>query len=167
MKPEEARNIIETGLSRLVDLDPATPPLFGRMSTFDMLDHLMASLNLTFYTGEVKMRTPADKVEKAQSFLSSKHMIRPGAQQPDFYEELKADSIEPADWEKSVLNCVQLYDRMKIELDTSDDLWRKDLPVFGRLNRDQWWLFQGKHFYHHLSQFGIFPRTETWGGLST
>ena len=30
-------------------------------------------------------------------------------------------------------------------------------PFFGDLDKEEWLLFQYKHFYHHLSQFGLMP----------
>lgn len=166
MTPEEAREIIRTGMARLIDLDPATPPLFGRMTAFEMVEHLMHSLNLTFVEKELPLTTPTDKVGKAQAFLASNHMIRPGAEQPEFYNSLPPTSTLKEDWVYRVNECKALLLKMTSELDSSNDQWMKGHPVFGRLTRDQWWLFQGKHFYHHLSQFGIFPRTEIWEGLS-
>lgn len=165
MSPEEGKQVIDKGLSRLRVMDSATAPLFGRMTAIEMISHLMGSLNLTFYEKEILMEVPTDKVGKAQAFLSSEHMIRPGATQPAFYRELSPVSVSAEDWQKRLAELDALYQKMVSELELASDDWRKDHPKFGRLNKDQWWQFQGKHFYHHLSQFGIYPRTEIWEGI--
>ncbi len=165
MTPQEGKELIEKGLNRLKNIDSSTKPLFGQMTAIEMASHLMGSLNLTFYDKEVRVDILTDKVGKAQAFLASKHMIRPGATQPDFYEDLSPTNVSAEDWQKRLAELDALYQKMVSELESASDDWRKDHPKFGRLNKDQWWQFQGKHFYHHLSQFGIYPRTEIWEGV--
>ena len=165
MSPEEGKQVIEKGLTHLRVMDSATAPLFGRMTAIEMISHLMGSLNLTFYEQAVPLDIPADKIGKAQAFLASKHMIRPGATQPGFYKDLSPKSVSIEDWEKRLDELEALYQKMVSELASTGEDWKKDHPKFGRLNKDQWWQFQGKHFYHHLSQFGIYPRTEIWEGI--
>ncbi|QTN39520.1 DUF1569 domain-containing protein [Cryomorphaceae bacterium] len=164
MTPEEGKNIISKGIEGLRSIDPNTPPAFGVMTSVDMIRHLMGSLALTFYEKPVELEIPKDKVGKAQAFLAGPHMIRPGATKPVFYEEL-SPSVDEGEFSEWVDRLEAQYARTLDYVSSAPEDWQHAHPKFGTLDKDQWWLFQGKHFYHHLSQFGVFPRLTIWEGL--
>ena len=164
MKAIEARTVIEEGLDRMRSLDANQQPAFGVMSADDMVRHLIGSLELTFYEDPIELEIPEDKVPKAYAFLHSDHLIRPGANQPAFYHELSAPA-DQEEFDRWVEKLRFQYDRMATHLDTAPNDWSHAHPKFGTLDKEMWWLFQGKHFYHNMSQFGLFPRLEVWEGI--
>jgi oxepin-CoA hydrolase / 3-oxo-5,6-dehydrosuberyl-CoA semialdehyde dehydrogenase len=130
-----------------------TLPLWGSMDAKQMLVHLLQSTKMLHFKGEMQLRIPANKTEKAIAFLYTEKPIQKGVQVPldigynlsngseHELSQLKTDLLEAI---TQMLHYFQAHPEHQ-----------SMHPFFGILNTEQWPLFQRKHFQHHLEQFGI------------
>ena len=155
MFDEQAINefFLEGVPAALKKLAADTLPLWGSMHPKQMLLHLIQSTEMIHFQGEMKMRIPEEKMEKAIAFLYSEKPIMRGVQVPLDIGYNLADGNEleleqlKTDLEKAVSKMLTYFQ----ENPTHQSIH----PYFGNLNTEQWLLFQRKHFQHHLGQFGM------------
>lgn len=134
-------------------LRPETPALWGKMTAHHMVEHLILPLNICRGKLVVDVNTPPEKVDKTRDVLLLGNLpFRRNFISPLIGEglmELRYNNIDIAKFE--------LLQEIKLVL----DYWQNNPnaihahPVFGPLNKDQWLVFQGKHFTHHFTQFGL------------
>ncbi len=129
------------------------PAQWGLMTAQHMLEHLILPLQFSRGLFEVPLVTPADKVEKVKRIMLlsdaplkrdfAAPFLKPGLQ------ELKFGSFEIAKKE------------LIVEIQAFLAFWEANPssvfvhPIFGELNRDDWYIFHRKHFTHHFTQFAL------------
>lgn len=130
-----------------------TLPLWGSMHAKQMLTHLIQSTEMIHFQGEMKLRIPAEKSERAIAFLYTDKPIQKGVQVPLDIGYNLADGNEQelaqlkTDLEKAIQKMLTYFQENPSHQSVH--------PYFGELNAEQWLLFQRKHFQHHLRQFGV------------
>lgn len=127
--------------------------LWGMMTIHHMIEHLVFPLN--FATGVIAapILTPEDKLPRNREFLGSHYGLMKHFKMPllprDENPPLMTDNLEAA---KALL--FQTMDKFQESVD-APDFEEANHPIFGKLNREQWYVFQYKHFMHHFMQFGL------------
>jgi len=136
----------------LYQLNPDQKPLWGKMTSQHMVEHLyktiqasIKEINLNVFTEERKI--PIMKRLYLGERSLPKEFMNP-AIEPDLLElefkDLKSAIIEL----ESVLKRYDQFFKNNPSIKTVH-------PVFGQLTKPEWDIFHQKHFKHHLSQFGI------------
>ncbi len=128
-------------------------PQWGMMTVHHMIEHLVFPLN--FATGVIHspIFTPEEKLPRNKEFLHSHYGLMQGFKMPllpkDENPPLMTKSLDEA---KTLLSGT--IDKF---LHSVDDpaFTTANHPIFGKLNRDEWLIFQYKHFMHHFMQFGL------------
>lgn len=152
----EKENFLRTKLVRyLQQLDPSTPPQWGKMSVQQMIEHFsdavrIANGRLTFDT----IVTPSDRLQKMRDFMMSDKPFRENTKNPLLGEEpaaLRYKTIQAAisDLHQELIFFFQVFEK-------SPGLTTRN-PLFGDLSFDQNVQLLYKHAIHHLRQFGINP----------
>jgi oxepin-CoA hydrolase/3-oxo-5,6-dehydrosuberyl-CoA semialdehyde dehydrogenase len=126
---------------------------WGLMTPHHVLEHL--ALVLTFPLEKIKIQliTPEDKLEKNRQFLLSEYGMMQGFKFPllpkDKAPELMTKNIEEAK--------IILKETIQAFLEKINDPNFKTAlhPIFGQLNKNEWLIFQFKHFTHHFMQLGL------------
>lgn len=130
-----------------------TLPLWGTMNCKQMLVHLKQSTEMIHFQGELNMRIPEEKIERAIAFLYSDKAIQKGVQVPlDIGYDLSDGSKEEMEQLKADL---VIAIKKMLHYFQENPKHQSVHPYFGTLNVEQWLLFQRKHFQHHLRQFGV------------
>jgi hypothetical protein len=140
-------------LTYLKSVDSATPPLWGKMSLQQMIEHFTDYVKIA--SGKIqntKLLTPEDQLEKAQAFLMSDKPFKENTPNP-----LLPEAPPP-------VRNISMEEALK-ELETEIDFFfsvfkennqpRTLNPFFGDLNFEQNVQLLHKHALHHLKQFGV------------
>ena len=128
-------------------------PIWGVMSVQHMIEHLIFPLKIAQKEIDFGIFTSEEKIAKQQAFLESplglpKNFPFPGFA-PGYVPPLFYATLEEA--KSHLLAEIQQF---MIFL-TDKEKERGNHPVFGKLNEEQWLIFQYKHFMHHFMQFGL------------
>ncbi len=137
----------------LSELEPDEQPLWGQMTAQHMVEHLTETLQ---YSNGIKAlkspNVPSHTFDALKRFLMSDKEFPQGFISPLLGETL-AD-----------LRNLDLFSALE-ELKTNNALFKTYFkenpdavffnPTFGVLNFKEWQQFHGKHFFHHLKQFGL------------
>lgn len=135
--------------SRVNQITPESKPLWGKMDAAQMLFHLARPLMQVL--GEMELK---------QTFISRLfgRMVKGVNVGPKpFKRNLPTDPLFIAkgqkDFETEKAHLLQLRDRAyRVK---KEDLDGRRHSFFGKLSYGEWDSLQGKHFDHHLSQFGV------------
>src|SRR3954470_20469505 len=130
-------------------------PLWGIMTAQHMLEHLVLPLNFAIGTFKVAVFMPEEKIPRQREFLFSVYGLPKNFKAPflpaDGNMPLMTKDLNEA---KSFLKeTVQKF----LSVINSTDFNIETHPVFGHLNKNEWLIFQYKHFSHHFMQFGLIP----------
>jgi hypothetical protein len=133
----------------LLTLNPATKPLWGKMNPQQMVEHLVDQVQWTNGKKVASCDANAEESEKQKQW-----MIYSDAEIPknvfleDLPVEFQFNSMETA------------INQLMIELDDFDHYF--EVPGitavhggFGAMNHQEWLIWHGKHFGHHLKQFNL------------
>jgi oxepin-CoA hydrolase/3-oxo-5,6-dehydrosuberyl-CoA semialdehyde dehydrogenase len=133
-------------------LDENTPPLWGKMTSQHMIEHLLWAFECSTGTIELPCRTPEHMLERVKTFL---HNNTPMSH--DFKNPLLGKHPLPfrfnnfVDAKNALLKeTVRFVDHFH-EQPTAIHVH----PIFGPLGAEEWQRAQFKHCYHHLLQFGL------------
>ena len=142
--PEGSRKIVE----RIMRLDSAHPPVWGKMSAAQMVTHAQRPLQVAvgelklkhsflgkLFGGMVKRQLSAVPQFKPNLPTAPQFIIR---DQPDFVKE-----------RNKLISLVQEFSIKKSEVTTFKH------PFFGAMTEQEWDSLQWKHLDHHLRQFGV------------
>ena len=138
----------------LQKLDPATPPVWGRLSVQGMIEHFSrdAVRNASGRLVVDRMVTPPEQLQKMRDFLVSEKPFRENTINPLM-------SAEPAPY---IFRTVQAaIGDLKEELIYFFDVFEKNPsmvtrnPFFGDLDFEHNVQLLYKHALHHLRQFGV------------
>lgn len=153
----EKENFLRTKLVRyLQQLDPATPPRWGKMNVQQMIEHL-ADEAISIASGRHrfdKIITPPEKIQKAREFLMSDRQFRENTKNlllPENPAPLRNKTVQGA---IGALQEELIYFFEAFEKD--QNLLTRN-PIFGDLDFEQNVQLLHKHALHHLRQFGIEP----------
>lgn len=149
---EKAAFLQERFPELLKSMDPATPPLWGKMSVQQMIEHFSDSLRIANGKDVYNALLPQEQIDKMQAFLRSDKPFRENTANPIMGEEPQpvrwptvADAI--GELEQEVNDLLDVYDQNKDKLITN--------PFFGDLNYEDQLQLLYKHALHHLRQFGV------------
>lgn len=143
---------IEVFTEILSKLNASDQPVWGSMSAQRMVEHLSDAIDLSIgKLGEVTLRIPEDKVDKAIRFILSDYPLpkdfRAFFAKPE--TPLRNGSTEEAtsEFESKWNEFLMLY---------KNNPNHKQLhPYFGELDIKLWLAFHSKHFTHHFEQFNL------------
>ena len=133
----------------LLALDTETAPLWGKMKPQQMVEHLVNQIEWTNGKRIATCDRAPDEAEKRKQV-----MIYTDAEIPQniFLETLS---------ENYRFNSIsEAIDQLMTELDDFDHYFKIPGTVaihggFGPMTYNEWVLWHGKHFAHHLKQFGL------------
>ena len=126
---------------------------WGLMNVHLMLEHLIFPLNFLLDAEEVPMITSEEKIPRYREFLLSEYGMMKNFKFP----------LLPKD--DTVIQVSEKLSDAKENLKTTlarflnkinaPDFTIHRHPIYGNLNKQEWLLFQYKHFSHHFLQFGL------------
>jgi hypothetical protein len=153
----EKENFLRTRLVRyLQQLDPATPPRWGKMSVQQMIEHYAgdAVRNASGRLHYNDIITPPEKLKATRDFLMSDRPFRENTKNPLLPEEpamLRYNTVQAAigSLQQELIYFFEAFAK-------SPELITRN-PIFGDLNFEQNVQLLYKHAIHHLRQFGVEP----------
>ena len=153
----EKENFLRTKLIALLQkLDPATPPVWGKMSVQGMIEHYSgdAVRNANGRLKFDKIITPPDHLDRLREFMMSDHPFKENTKNPLMGEEaapLHFKTVQAAigALQQELIHFFEVYEK--------DPNMVVRNPFFGDLNFEQNVQLLYKHALHHLRQFGVIP----------
>ncbi len=127
-------------------------PEWGIMTPHHVIEHLVMPLNFVLKTLELPCYTPEEKIPKLLLFLRSEY----GLARHVAFPLLPKDSLPPLVTKSLEEAKIFLLEKVEsfVQLVSSDSFEITMHPIFGPLDKEDWLLFQYKHFMHHFMQFG-------------
>lgn len=131
-------------------LSEGEKPLWGRMTSHQMVEHLVWAMEVSNGFVKVECRLPPKLVERFKGFLyddtpTSHEFMNP---------ELKK-GLPPLRFAEIQAAAATLRQQAEIFLEQGQEVEPRVHPVFGPLNREEWSRAHFKHYYHHFLQFGL------------
>lgn len=153
----EKENFLRTKLIHcLQQLDPATPPRWGKMSVQQMIEHLAldAFANANGRLKFDKYAFPPEEVQRFREFMMTEKPFKENIKNPYLKEEpraVKYNTIQAAigSLQQEIIRFFEVF-----EQDHQLIIFN---PFFGELNFEENVQLLHKHAIHHLRQFGIEP----------
>nr|WP_294941417.1 hypothetical protein [uncultured Mucilaginibacter sp.] len=133
----------------LAKLSAATKPVWGKMTARQMVEHLIEQVEYTNGKKTATLDVPPEDAEKGkQAWVYSDIEIPRNV----FLKVLSIDYLYP-----SLQTAIE---QLFKELEGFDNYFRTSGATiihggFGPLNHAEWLIWHGKHFTHHLKQFGL------------
>ena len=153
----EKENFLRTRLVRyLQQLDPATPPLWGKMNVQQMIEHFAgdAVRNASGRLKIEKIMTLPENLQRMREFMMSDKPFKENIKNPLLKEEpapLRFHTVQAA------IGALQQELIYFFEAFAKDPQLIIRNPFFGDLNFEQNVQLLHKHAIHHLRQFGVEP----------
>jgi hypothetical protein len=153
----EKENFLRTKLVKyLQQLNPATPPRWGKMNVQQMIEHFGgdAIRNASGRLKIDKIVTPPENLQRMREFLMSNKPFKENTKNPLLGEEpapLRYKTVQAAigALQQELIYFFEAFQKNH-ELVTRN-------PFFGDLNFEQNVQLLHKHALHHLRQFGVEP----------
>ena len=153
----EKENFLRTKLVRyLQQLDPATPPRWGKMNVQQMIEHFGGDV-VRNANGRLKIDTiitQQENLQRMREFLMSEKSFKENARNPLMAEEpapLRYKTVQAA------IGALQQELIYFFEAFEKDHSFVTRNPFFGDLSFEQSVQLLYKHALHHLRQFGVEP----------
>jgi hypothetical protein len=152
----EKENFLRTKLARyLQQLDPSTPPRWGKMTVQQMVEHFSDAMRIA--NGRLKFDviiTPPDKLQRMRDFMMSDKPFKENTKNPLLDEEpspLRYKTVQAAigALHEELIWFFEVFKK-------TPDLTTRN-PLFGDLNFEQNVQLLHKHAIHHLRQYGVTP----------
>ncbi len=151
----EKENFLRTKLvACLQRLDPATPPLWGKMSVQSMIEHYSgdAVRNASGRLKFDKVLTPPEQLERIREFVLSEKPFKENTQNPLMGKEpapLHFKTVQAAigALQQELIYFFEVYEKNPNLVVLN--------PFFGEFNFEQNVHLLYKHALHHLRQFGV------------
>jgi len=137
-------------LRRLLSvLEPDAAPLWGKMKPQQMVEHLVDQVQWTNGKKITTCDRPPEEAEKGKQKMIYTDALIP---KNVFLEELPADYLYP--------DIPAAIGQLMVELDDFDQYFKAPGAIaihggFGPMTYKEWIIWHGKHFGHHLMQFGL------------
>ena len=153
----EKENFLRTKLvTCLQQLNPATPPRWGKMGVQQMIEHYGgdAVRNANGRLKIDKIITPPENLSRMREFMMSDKPFKENTQNPLMGEEplpLRYKTVQAA------IGALQQELIYFFEAFEKDPGFITRNPFFGDLNFEQSVQLLYKHALHHLRQFGVEP----------
>lgn len=153
----EKENFLRTKLIRyLQQLDPATPPRWGKMSLQQMIEHFSGDA-VRIANGRLKTETivtPPENLQRMRDFMMGNKPFKENTRNPLLGEEpqpLRHKTVQAAigALQQELIYFFEAFEK-------NPDLITRN-PLFGDLNFEQNVQLLHKHALHHLRQFGVEP----------
>jgi hypothetical protein len=153
----EKENFLRTKLiPHLQQLDPSTPPKWGKLSVQGMIEHFAhdAVRNASGKLRFEKTVTPEEHLQRMRDFMLSDKPFRPNTKNPLMQEEpipLHYKTVQAAinSLQEELIDFFSAYEKEPSMTIVN--------PFFGTMNFDQNVQLLYKHALHHLNQFGVEP----------
>jgi len=126
---------------------------WGLMNVHEMLEHLLFPLNFALMDPEMITVTPEEKLPRQREFLISVYGMPKNFKTPllPLDKTLPLAYPDLAEAKKVLKETILKF----LEVIHAPDFQTKAHPVFGPLDKEQWLIFQYKHFSHHFMQFAL------------
>lgn len=137
----EVRNLLST-------LKIDTKPLFGKMNSQQMVEHLGFLMRISNGSVKADYFVEEEKSNRRKAFLDTENELQIGFKAPLLSEEptpVKFDSLQ-----ESIEDLLNQIDEFQKHFTSSTT---ENHPFFGELNAEYWEKFHVKHFTHHFKQF--------------
>jgi hypothetical protein len=153
----EKENFLRTKLIRyLQQLDPSTPPRWGKMNVQQMIEHCSGDVFRTA-NGRIKITqivTPPDLLQKMRDFLMSDRPFKENIKNPLLGEVPRPLHFRTVQVANGALQHEIIY--FFEVFDNNPSLITRN-PFYGDLDFEQNVQLLYKHSLHHLRQFGVEP----------
>jgi hypothetical protein len=153
----EKENFLRTRVVRYMQqLDPATPPRWGKMNVQQMIEHFAgdAVRNASGRLKIEKIITPPERLAQMREFMMSDKPFKENTKNPLLPEEpapLRFNTVQAA------IGALQQELIYFFEAFAKDPQLITRNPFFGDLNFEENVQLLHKHAVHHLRQFGTEP----------
>lgn len=146
---------LANALAHFNQLTPETKPLWGTMTSLDMVEHITDSLDMAQGKFEgLTLQFPEEKAPKALKFLMSDHPMPKNFKAP-FGPSEKAPNRN-ANLQDAIAEFENNWNTFTNLFESNPEL-RQIHPNFGNLNYEEWLRVHSKHLTHHFQQFGLVP----------
>lgn len=150
----EKENFLRSRFIRLLQqIDPNTPPAWGKMSFQQMVEHFTSD-GLEIANGKRKFEivTPPERLAAYRDFLASDRPFKENTRNP-----LLQDEPPPTEFHtiQAAIGALQEELIHFFMVFAEDPLRTTRNPIFGDLNFEQNVQLLHKHAMHHLRQFGV------------
>lgn len=138
-------------VSRLKSLNENSQGLWGKMSVSEMLSHMNDAMRLALGMKEAV---------NTSNFFSNKVVFPVAVYILPFWPKSNPTAPEMVAAKKGTAP-KDFYTELGTTLKLIDVITERDggkffpHPMFGKLSKEQWGALLGKHFDHHLKQFGV------------
>ncbi len=153
----EKENFLRTRFVPLLQqLNPATPPRWGKMNVQQMIEHFAGDA-LRTASGRLKMEkiiTPPENLQRMRDFMMSEKPFKENTKNPLLGEEpapLRFKTVQAA------IGALQQELILFFEAFEKNPQLITRNPFFGDLNFEENVQLLYKHALHHLRQFGVEP----------
>ncbi len=152
MTTEKLKFLQETLPALLNKLKGDESPVWGKMNTQQMVEHLAGAFRQASDESNTATVTPADQLAAFKAFIMTEKEFRPNTKNRLLGEE-PAPVIHAnlqtalADLQKAISEFVQYFEINPGKITIN--------PVFGALNFPEWVQLLHKHAVHHLKQFSL------------
>ena len=153
----EKENFLRTRLVRYMQqLDPSTPPRWGKMNVQQMIEHYAgdAVRNASGRLKTDKIITPPERLPAMREFMMSDKPFKENTKNPLLGEEPSPPRFNTV---QAAIGALQQELIFFFEVFAKDPQLITRNPFFGDLNFEQNVQLLHKHAIHHLRQFGAEP----------
>ncbi len=136
-------------------LTPETKPLWGTMTSLDMIEHITESLDMA--QGKIEgltLKFPEEKAPKALQVLLSDQPMPKNFKAPFGSEDKLPNRNE--NLQEAIAEFEKNWNSFEKHFKENPGI-RHIHPYFGNLNYEEWLRLHSKHFTHHFQQFGLIP----------
>ena len=141
-----------TFLHQLEQLDPSTPPLFGKMNPQQMVEHMSDSVRVANGKDPHQLFTPTEQVAAYRDFALSDRSFKPNTKNSLMKEEPLP--VRNGSYPEAIEELKMEIDVLIKHFESNPELKVMN-PFFGEFNFDEWLHLLVKHAKHHLQQFGV------------
>ena len=137
---------------KLASLDPNTPPVWGKMSVQQMMEHMEDYIRISNGRNPHEIVTAEEHMPRMVAFLESEKQMRentPNSLLPDVPPSVKHATVQ------DVIASIQTEIDHLFEVFEKEKGLKTTHPFFGNLDFEHTIQLLHKHATHHLRQFGV------------
>lgn len=148
MDANKQLTLLSSSSERLLRLDPATLPVWGKMTAQHMVEHLSTAMDMSLKNTSYTPQWDEETILKNKAYVLSQGLKRGKILSDEELKELRNPDLPSAISEYSNRLNDFLYAIETAPLSTYH-------IYFGRLDNSEWLAFHYWHTLHHLSQFSL------------